>query len=105
MIFFRKIFLKKNFILICFFLILVSIGNFSYAVIMINFSDDKKHLNIDEYIKNLPFQKVGHRKFSGNKVVIDEPILINDNKISTQSAFGKILDSYAKNNTELPKEL
>ena len=41
-----------------------------------------------------------YRKFSGNKVVIDEPVLINDNKISTQSAFGKILDSYAKNDNE-----
>ena len=59
----------------------------------------------DEYIKNLPFQKAGHRKFSGNKVVIDEPVLINDNKISTQSAFGKILDSYAKNNTEFTQRI
>ena len=70
-----------------------------------NFSDDKKYLNIDEYIKNLPFQKAGHRKFNGNKIVIDEPVLINDNKISTQSAFGKILDSYAKNDTEFTQRI
>ena len=31
--------------------------------------------------------------------------MINDNKISTQSAFGKILDSYAKNNTEFTQRI
>ena len=31
--------------------------------------------------------------------------MINDNKISTQSAFGKILDSYAKNDTEFTQRI
>ena len=69
------------------------------------FSDEKSDLNIHEYIKKLPFQKVGHRKFRGNKIVIDEPVLINDNKISTQSAFGKILDAYAKKDTDFTSRI
>ena len=69
------------------------------------FSDEKNQLNVDEYIKNLPFQKAGRRKFKGNKIAIDEPVLINDDKISTQSAFGKILDAYAKNNTEFTSRI
>ena len=36
---------------------------------------------------------------------MDNDILITETSISTQNAFGKILDQYAKNNTEFSKRI
>ena len=70
-----------------------------------SFSDQEETIELDQYIKNLPFQKAGHRRFKSKKIEVDNDILITDTSISTQNAFGKILDQYAKNNTEFSKRI
>ena len=71
-----------------------------------SFSDKEETIELDQYIKNLPFQKAGHREDSkSKKIEVDNDILITETSISTQNAFGKILDQYAKNNTEFSKGL
>ena len=65
-----------------------------------SFLDAKEDLELNEFIKNSPFQKARHRKYNSKKVLVDDIILITETKISTQNAFGKILDQYAKNDTE-----
>ena len=69
------------------------------------FSDEKNNIELDKYIKNLPFQKAKHRKYQSKKILVDENIFIKETKISTQNAFGKILDQYAKNNTEFSERI
>tara|TARA_B110000444_G_scaffold4790_1_gene4478 strand:- start:670 stop:2970 length:2301 start_codon:yes stop_codon:yes gene_type:complete len=69
------------------------------------FSDEKEYNKLDEYLKNLPFQKAGHRKYKSQKISVDENIFIKETKISTQNAFGKILDQYAKNDTEFSNRI
>ncbi|MDC0531139.1 transketolase [Alphaproteobacteria bacterium] len=69
------------------------------------FSDEKKYNKLDEYLKNLPFQKAGHRKYKSQKISVDENIFIKETKISTQNAFGKILDQYANNDTEFSNRI
>ena len=69
------------------------------------FSDEKEYNKLDEYLKNLPFQKAGHRKYKSQKISVDENIFIKETKISTQNAFGKILDQYAKNDTEFSQRI
>ena len=69
------------------------------------FSDEKEYNKLDEYLKNLPFQKVGHRKYKSQKISVDENIFIKETKISTQNAFGKILDQYANNDTEFSNRI
>ena len=69
------------------------------------FPDEETNHQLDEYIKNLPFQKAGHRKFKSKKIEVDSNISIKDTSISTQNAFGKILDQYAKNNTEFSNRI
>ena len=70
-----------------------------------SFSDKEETIELDQYIKNLPFQKAGHRRFKSKKIEVDNDILITETSISTQNAFGKILDQYAKNNTEFSKRI
>ena len=70
-----------------------------------SFSDEKETIELDQYIKNLPFQKAGHRRFKSKKIEVDSNISITETSISTQNAFGKILDQYAKNNTEFSKRI
>ena len=70
-----------------------------------SFSDEKETIELDQYIKNLPFQKAGHRRFKSKKIEVDSNISITETSISTQNAFGKILDQYAKNNTEFCKRI
>ena len=70
-----------------------------------SFSDQEETIELDQYIKNLPFQKAGHRRFKSKKIEVDNDILITETSISTQNAFGKILDQYAKNNTEFSKRI
>ena len=69
------------------------------------FSDEKQYNKLDEYLKKLPFQKVGHRKYKSQKISVDENIFIKETKISTQNAFGKILDQYANNDTEFSNRI
>jgi len=69
------------------------------------FLDEDSNHQLDEYIKNLPFQKAGHRKFKSKNIEVDSNISIKDTTISTQNAFGKILDQYAKNNTEFSNRI
>ena len=69
------------------------------------FLDDKSNQELDKYIKNLPFQRAGHRKYKSKKIEVDSNISIKDTSISTQNAFGKILDQYAKNNTEFSNRI
>ena len=69
------------------------------------FSDEKEYNKLDEYLKKLPFQKVGHRKYKSKKISVDENIFIKETKISTQNAFGKILDQYANNDTEFSNRI
>ena len=69
------------------------------------FSDEKEYNKLDEYLKNLPFQKAGHRKYKSQKISVDEKIFIKETKISTQNAFGKILDQYANNDTEFSNRI
>ena len=68
-------------------------------------SDEKNNIELDQYIKNLPFQKAKHRKYQSKKVLVDENVFIKETKISTQNAFGKILDQYAKNNTDFSRRI
>ena len=70
-----------------------------------SFSDEKETIELDQYIKNLPFQKAGHRRFKSKKIEVDSNISITETSISTQNAFGKILDQYAKNNTDFSKRI
>ena len=70
-----------------------------------SFLDEDSNHQLDEYIKNLPFQKAGHRKFKSKNIEVDSNISIKDTTISTQNAFGKILDQYAKNNTEFSNRI
>ncbi len=70
-----------------------------------SFSDQEETIELDQYIKNLPFQKAGHRRFKSKIIEVDNDILITETSISTQNAFGKILDQYAKNNTEFSKRI
>ena len=70
-----------------------------------SFSDQEETIELDQYIKNSLFQKAGHRRFKSKKIEVDNDILITDTSISTQNAFGKILDQYAKNNTEFSKRI
>ena len=70
-----------------------------------NSFSDEETIELDQYIKNLPFQKAGHRRFKSKKIEVDNDILITETSISTQNAFGKILDQYAKNNTEFSKRI
>ena len=65
-----------------------------------SFLDAKEDLELNEFIKNSPFQKARHRKYNSKTIPVDDIILITETKISTQNAFGKILDQYAKNDTE-----
>ena len=65
-----------------------------------SFADEKDGLDIDSHLKNLPFQKAKHRRFKSEKINLDDIVAIKETKISTQNAFGKILDQYAKNNSE-----
>ena len=65
-----------------------------------SFADEKDGLDIDSQLKNLPFQKAKHRRFKSEKINLDDIVAIKETKISTQNAFGKILDQYAKNNSE-----
>ena len=65
-----------------------------------SFADEKEGLDIDSHLKNLPFQKAKHRRFKSEKINLDDIVVIKETKISTQNAFGKILDQYAKNNSE-----
>ncbi|MDA9973423.1 transketolase [Alphaproteobacteria bacterium] len=69
------------------------------------FSDEKQYEKLDEYLKNLPFQKAGRRKYKSKKISVDENIFIKETRISTQNAFGKILDQYAKNDTEFSNRI
>ncbi|MBL6680044.1 MAG: transketolase [Alphaproteobacteria bacterium] len=69
------------------------------------FLDDKSNQELDKYIKSLPFQRAGHRKYKSKKIEVDSNISIKDTSISTQNAFGKILDQYAKNNTEFSNRI
>ena len=69
------------------------------------FIDDKSNQELDKYIKSLPFQRAGHRKYKSKKIEVDSNISIKDTSISTQNAFGKILDQYAKNNTEFSNRI
>ena len=69
------------------------------------FADEKEYNKLDEYLKNLPFQKAGHRKYKSQKISVDENIFIKETKISTQNAFGKILDQYANNDTEFSNRI
>ena len=69
------------------------------------FSDEKEYNKLNEYLKNLPFQKAGHRKYKSQKISVDENIFIKETKISTQNAFGKILDQYANNDTEFSNRI
>ena len=55
------------------------------------FSEEKNNIELDQYIKNLPFQKAKHRKYKSKKVSVDENIFLQETKISTQNAFGKIV--------------
>ena len=70
-----------------------------------NSFSDEETIELDQYIKNLPFQKAGHRRFKSKKIEVDSNISITETSISTQNAFGKILDQYAKNNTEFCKRI
>ena len=65
-----------------------------------SFADEKDGLDIDSHLKNLPFQQAKHRRFKSKKINLDDIVVIKETKISTQNAFGKILDQYAKNNSE-----
>ena len=65
-----------------------------------SFADEKEGLDIDSHLKNLPFQKAKHRRLKSKKINLDDIVVIKETKISTQNAFGKILDQYAKNNSE-----
>ena len=69
------------------------------------FSDEKQYQKVDEYLKNLPFQKAGRRKYKSRKISVDENIFIKETRISTQNAFGKILDQYANNDTEFSNRI
>ena len=69
------------------------------------FSDEKNNVELDKYIKNLRFQKAKYRKYQSKKVSVDENVFIKETKISTQNAFGKILDQYAKNNTDFSQRI
>ena len=65
-----------------------------------SFADEKENFYIDTHLKNLPFQKVKQRRYKSKKINLDDIVAIKETKISTQNAFGKILDQYAKNNSE-----
>ena len=69
------------------------------------FSDQKETLELDHYLKNLPFQQAKFRKYKSKNIAIDNAITIKETKISTQNAFGKILDQYAKNDTEFSNRI
>ena len=70
-----------------------------------SFADEKENLYIDTHLKNLPFQKVKQRRYKSKKINLDDIVAIKETKISTQNAFGKILDQYAKNNSEFSNRI
>ena len=61
--------------------------------------------DLREYIDNLPFKKAGSRKFSSKKLNIDKIEDLKETKISTQNAFGKILDQYAQIDSEFANRI
>tara|TARA_B100000287_G_scaffold150383_1_gene142148 strand:+ start:45 stop:2324 length:2280 start_codon:yes stop_codon:yes gene_type:complete len=60
---------------------------------------------LHEYVYNLPFKKAGNRRYSSNKIQIDPIEDLKETKISTQNAFGKILDQYAKLDSEFSNRI
>ena len=70
-----------------------------------SFADEKENIELDLRLKNLPFQAAKHRKFKSKNITIDEIVFIKEIKTSTQNAFGKILDQYAKNNSEFSNRI
>ena len=70
-----------------------------------SFADEKENFYIDTHLKNLPFQKVKQRRYKSKKINLDDIVAIKETKISTQNAFGKILDQYAKNNSEFSNRI
>src|SRR5258706_991066 len=52
--------------------------------------------NLANAIKATPFFKGGERRFADEAIETPGPVFLEDKEISTQAAFGKILETYAK---------
>jgi len=61
--------------------------------------EDVAHL--ESFLKAVPFFAEGPRRFSDGKVSVPSVEFSSDREISTQSAFGKILDGLSKGDSEL----
>lgn len=56
---------------------------------------------IQKFLDAVPFAKNGHRRLEADRFPVPVPTALTDKAISTQSAFGKILDFYARDGSSL----
>ncbi len=65
------------------------------------FAGIEDSLSLETFLAGIPFFSTGPRRFWDNKLEIPAVAAVSDREISTQSAFGKILDTLAKGNSDL----
>ncbi|MCY4445076.1 MAG: transketolase [Rhodobacteraceae bacterium] len=63
------------------------------------------HEQLQTELSSVPFFARGTRVFKASLVKSSKPIFVNDSDISTQTAFGKILDSLAKENSAIAQRV
>lgn len=60
---------------------------------------------LDNFLRNVPFFADGPRRFTDAKVSVPSIDFSSDRKISTQTAFGKILDDLSKGDSDLAERI
>ncbi|RUM95820.1 transketolase [Pseudaminobacter arsenicus] len=58
-------------------------------------------LELRDFLAAVPFFEKGRRRFAAAKVPTPGPVFLDDKVLSTQTGFGKILDSLAKSDREI----
>lgn len=60
---------------------------------------------LKRFLKDVPFFALGPRRFQAERVPTAGPVALKDDEISTQAAFGKILDDIARSGGPLAERL
>ncbi len=60
---------------------------------------------LDRVMRATPFFAHGRRRYTDSAVATEGPIFLNDRELSTQAAFGKILEAIAKQNGPLAERI
>ncbi len=61
--------------------------------------------SLEKFLEEVPFFAAGPRRFSDNKINVPTIEFSSDREVSTQTAFGKILDDLSKGDSELAERI